>query len=56
MSYLCPGKESQDKKKIKKWSDGTRVMINFEHSSRHALPVSFILNIQIGLLSPPYHT
>ena len=48
-------KELQDHKKIRKWSDRTRVGINLGYSSRHALYVSLILNLQTGLVSPQYH-
>jgi hypothetical protein len=48
-------KELQDHKKIRKWSDRTRVGINLGYSSRHALNVSLILNLQTGLVSPQYH-
>jgi hypothetical protein len=57
--FGCPTyvlkKELQDHKKIRKWSDRTRVGINLGYSSRHALNVSFILNLQTGLVSPQYH-
>jgi hypothetical protein len=48
-------KELQDHKKIRKWSERTRVGINLGYSSRHALNVSLILNLQTGLVSPQYH-
>jgi len=48
-------KELQDHKKIRKWSDRTRIGINLGYSSRHALSVSLILNLQTGLVSPQYH-
>jgi hypothetical protein len=48
-------KELQDHKKIRKWSDRTRVGINLGYSSRHSLNVSLILNLQTGLVSPQYH-
>jgi len=48
-------KEPKDDKKIRKWSDRTRVGINLGYSSRHALNVSLILNLQTGLVSPQYH-
>jgi len=55
--FGCPTyvlkKELQDHKKIRKWSDRTRVGINLGYSSRHALNVSF--NLQTGLVSPQYH-
>jgi hypothetical protein len=47
-------KELQDHKKIRKWSDRTRVGINLGYSSRHALNVSLVLNLQTGLVSPQY--
>jgi len=47
--------ELQDHKKIRKWSDRTRIGINLQYSSRHALTVSLILNLQTGLVSPQYH-
>ena len=57
--FGCPTyvlkKELQDHKKIRKWSDRTRVGINLGYSSRHALNVSLILNILTGLVSPQYH-
>jgi hypothetical protein len=57
--FGCPTyvlkKELQDHKKIRKWSDRTRVGINLGYSSRHALNVSLILNLQTGLVSPHYH-
>jgi len=57
--FGCPTyvlkKELQDHKKIRKWSDRTRVGINLGYSSRHALNVSLILNLQTGLVSPQYH-
>ena len=57
--FGCPTyvlkKELQDQKKIRKWSDRTRVGINLGYSSRHALNVSLILNLQTGLVSPQYH-
>jgi hypothetical protein len=57
--FGCPTyvlkKELQDHKKIRKWSDRTRVGINLGYSSRHALNVSLILNLQRGLVSPQYH-
>jgi hypothetical protein len=48
-------KELKDHKKIRKWSDRTRIGINLGYSSRHALSVSLILNLQTGLVSPQYH-
>jgi len=46
--FGCPTsmlqKEHQDHKKIRKWSDRTRIGINLGYSSRHALSVSLILN------------
>jgi hypothetical protein len=48
-------KELQDHKKIRKWSDRTRIGINLGYSSRHVLSVSLILNLQTGLVSPQYH-
>jgi hypothetical protein len=48
-------KELQDHKKIRKWSDRTKVGINLGYSSRHALNVSLILNLQTGLVLPQYH-
>jgi len=57
--FGCPTyvlkKELQDHKKIRKWSDRTRIGINLGYSSRHALSVSLILNLQTGLVSPQYH-
>jgi hypothetical protein len=57
--FGCPTyvlkKELQDQKKIRKWSDRTRIGINLGYSSRHALNVSLILNLQTGLVSPQYH-
>jgi hypothetical protein len=57
--FGCPtydlNKELQDHKKIRKWSDRTRVGINLGYSSRHALNVSLVLNLQTGLVSPQYH-
>jgi hypothetical protein len=57
--FGCPTyvlkKELQDRKKIRKWSDRTRVGINLGYSSKHALNVSLILNLQTGLVSPQYH-
>jgi len=57
--FGCPTyvlkKELQDHKKIRKWSERTRVGINLGYSSRHALNVSLILNLQTGLVSPQYH-
>jgi hypothetical protein len=57
--FGCPTyvlkKELQDQKKIRKWSDRTRVGINLGYSSRHALNVSLILNLQTGLVSPQYN-
>jgi hypothetical protein len=57
--FGCPTyvlrKELQDHKKIKKWSDRTRIGINLGYSSRHAHSVSLILNLQTGLVSPQYH-
>jgi len=57
--FGCPTyvlrKELQDHKKIRKWSDRTRVGINLGYSSRHAHSVSLILNLQTGLVSPQYH-
>jgi hypothetical protein len=47
-------KELQDHKKIRK-SDRTRIGINLGYSSRQALNVSLILNMQTGLVSPQYH-
>jgi hypothetical protein len=48
-------KELQDHKKIRKWTDRTRVGINLGYSSRHTLNVSLILNLHTGLVSPQYH-
>jgi hypothetical protein len=48
-------KELQDHKKIRKWSDRTRVGINLGYSSRYAHNVSLVLNLQTGLVSPQYH-
>jgi hypothetical protein len=48
-------KELQDHKKIRKWSDRTRVGINLGYSSRHALNVSLVLNLQTWLVSPQYY-
>jgi len=57
--FGCPTyvlkKELQDHKKIRKWSDRTRVGINLGYSSRNALYISLILNLQTGLVSPQYH-
>ena len=57
--FGCPTyvlkKELQDHKKIRKWSDRTRIGINLGYSSRHTLNVSLILNILTGLVSPQYH-
>jgi len=57
--FGCPTyvlkKELQDHKKIRKWSARTRIGINLGYSSRHALSVSLILNVQTGLVSPQYH-
>jgi transposase InsO family protein len=57
--FGCPTyvlkKELQVQQKIRKWSDRTRVGINLGYSSRHALNVSLILNLQTGLVSPQYH-
>ena len=57
--FRCPTyvlkKELQHHKKIRKWSDRTRIGINLGYSSRHALSVSLILNLQTGLGSPQYH-
>ncbi len=57
--FGCPTyvlkKELQDKKKMRKWTDRTRVGINLGYSSRHAHNVSLILNLQTGLVSPQYH-
>jgi hypothetical protein len=57
--FGCPTyvlkKELQDHKKIRKWSDRTRIGINLGYSSRHALRVLLILNLQTGLVSPQYH-
>jgi len=57
--FGCPTyvlkKELHDHKKIRKWSDRTRVGINLGYSSRHALNVSLILNLQTELVSPQYH-
>jgi hypothetical protein len=57
--FGCPTyvlrKELQDHKKIRKWSDRTRLGINLGYSSRHAHSVSLILNLQTGLVSPQYH-
>jgi transposase InsO family protein len=57
--FGCPTyvlkKELQDHKKIKKWSDRTRVGINLGYSSRHALNVSLILILQTGLVYPQFH-
>ncbi len=43
-------KEQQDQQKIRKWSNRTRVGINLGYSSRHALNVSIIINLQTGLV------
>jgi hypothetical protein len=48
-------KELQDQKKIRKWSNRTRVGINLGNLSWHALNVSLILNLQTCLVSPQYH-
>jgi hypothetical protein len=48
-------KKLQDQQNIRKWSDRTRVGINLGYSSRHALNVSLILNLETGLVSPQYH-
>ena len=57
--FGCPTyvlkKELQDRKKIEKWTDSTRVGVNLGYSSKHALNVSLILNLQTGLVSPQYH-
>jgi hypothetical protein len=57
--FGCPTyvlkKKLQDHKKIRKWSDRTRVGINLGYSSRHDLIVSLVLNLQPGLVSPQYH-
>jgi hypothetical protein len=57
--FGCPTyvlkKELQDQQKIRKWSDRTRVGINLGYSSKHALNVSLVLNLQTGLVSPQYH-
>jgi len=57
--FGCPTyvlkKELQDHKKIRVWSERTRVGINLGYSSRHALNVSLILNLQTGLVSPQNH-
>jgi hypothetical protein len=57
--FGCPAyvlkEELQDHKKIRKWTDRTRVGINLGYSSRHALNMSLILNLQTGLVSPQYH-
>jgi hypothetical protein len=57
--FGCPAyvlkKEIQDHKKIRKWSDRTRIGITLGYSSRHELSVSLILNLQTGLVSPQYH-
>jgi hypothetical protein len=57
--FGCPTyvlrKELQDRKKVNKWSDRTRVGVNLGYSSKHALNVSLILNLQTGLVSPQYH-
>jgi hypothetical protein len=57
--FGCPTyvlrKELQDHKKIREWSDRTRIDINVGYSSRHAHSVSLILNLQTGLVSPQYH-
>jgi hypothetical protein len=57
--FGCPAnvlkKELQDQQKIRKWSDRTRVGINLGYSSKHALNISLILNLQSGLVSPQYH-
>jgi hypothetical protein len=56
--FGCPTyvlkKELQDKKKMRKWTDRTRVGINLGYSSRHAHNVLLILNLQTGLVSPQY--
>jgi hypothetical protein len=58
--FGCPTyvlkKELQDHKKIKKWSDRTRIGINLGYLSRHAHSVSLTLNLQTGLVSPQYHS
>jgi hypothetical protein len=48
-------KELEVNKKIRKWSDRTRIGINLGYSSRHAHSLSLILNLQTGLVSPQYH-
>jgi hypothetical protein len=57
--FGCPTyvsrKELQDRKKVGKWSDRTRVGVNLGYSSKHALNVSLILNLQTGLVLPQYH-
>ncbi len=57
--FGCPTyvlrKETQDGKKIGKWTERTRIGINLGYSSKHALNVSLILNPQTGLVSPQYH-
>jgi hypothetical protein len=57
--FGCPTyvlkKALQDHKKIRKWSDKTRIGINLGYSSRHALNVSLIISLQTGLVSPLYH-
>jgi hypothetical protein len=57
--FGCPTyvlkKELQDHRKIRKWLDRTRVGNNLGYSSRYALNVSLILNLQTGLVSPQYH-
>jgi hypothetical protein len=57
--FGCPTyvlrKELQVRKKVGKWSDRTRVGISLGYSSKHALNVSLILNLQTGLVSPQYH-
>jgi hypothetical protein len=57
--FGCPTyvlkKELQDHMKIRKRSDRTRIGINLGYSSRYALNVSLILNLQTGLVSPQYH-
>jgi hypothetical protein len=58
-NFGCPTyvlkKELQDKKKMRKWTDRTRVGINLGYSSRHTRNVSLIPYLQTGLVSPQYH-
>jgi len=52
MSNLCfeeGATRSQEDKEV------VRQKINLGYSSRHALNVSLVLNLQTGLVSPQYH-